>query len=333
MTFIESLKDRASALQTTLAFPELTDSRTAVAVARLLGEKVCSVTAVGYRKDVRETLASVGIDTDIKIVDPTDRDTVERYTAVFREQFHGSISEDNAIQVVQDPLILAGLLVSEGTVDGVVAGAIHPTRDVIRAAVRTIGIDEGVDIVSSAFYMLVPSFRGVDGEVLTFSDAGVIPEPTPNELADIGIAAARARSLIVNDEPRVAFLSYSTHSSASGPAVEKIIEAVAIFQQRFPEVQVDGELQGDAALIESVARSKAPRSSVAGKANVLIFPDLNSANIAYKLVQRITGCLALGPILQGLRRPYNDLSRGSSSEEIFDVACITALMGKSNGSE
>tara|TARA_Y100000590_G_scaffold139311_2_gene159518 strand:+ start:4287 stop:5288 length:1002 start_codon:yes stop_codon:yes gene_type:complete len=333
VSFIKSLEDRASAIQATLAFPELTDPRTAVAVARLLEQGVCSVTAVGYREDVLETLASVGIDTDIKIIDPTERSTLERYTAVIHERFDGSISEDNAIQLVQDPLMLAGLLVSEGAADGVVAGAIHPTPDVIRAAVRTIGTDEGVDIVSSAFYMLVPSFRGVDGEVLTFSDAGVIPEPTPNELADIGIAAARARGLIVNDEPRVAFLSYSTHSSASGPAVEKVIEAVAIFRQRFPEVQVDGELQGDAALIESVARSKAPRSSVAGKANVLIFPDLNSANIAYKLVQRITGCRALGPILQGLRRPYNDLSRGSSSEEIFDVSCITALMGKSDGSE
>ena len=332
MTFLESLKTRARALQTTLAFPEATDARTAAAIARLLGEGVCSITAVGSPQAVREALVSAGVDADaIDIVDPIDQPTVDRYAALLRERSGGRLSEKKAIQVARDPLMLAGLLVSEGIVDGVVAGAIHATRDIIRAAVRTVGPDEGVNTVSSAFYMLVPSFRGVDDEVLTFADAGVIPEPTPDELADIGAAAARARALVVNDEPRVAFLSYSTLGSASGPMVDKVIQAVELFRERLPGVPADGELQGDAALIDSVARRKAPGSSVAGQANILIFPDLNSANIAYKLVQRITGCRALGPILQGLRRPYNDLSRGASADEVFDVACITALMAKGTG--
>ena len=328
MTFLESLRTRARALQGRVAFPEAAEARAAAAIARLLGESVCSVTAVGPRTAVCEALESAGGDPDaIDIVDPTDQPTMDRYTALLRERLGGRLSENRAIKTVGDPLMLAGLLASEGTVDGVVAGATHPTRDVIRAAVRTVGPEEGVDTVSSAFYMLVPSFRGLDDEVLTFADAGVIPEPTPDELADIAVAAAKARALVVNDEPRVAFLSYSTLGSASGPPVDKIIKAVRLFRERLPGVLADGELQGDAALIDSVARRKAPESSVAGRANVLIFPDLNSANIVYKLVQRITGCRALGPILQGLRRPYNDLSRGVSSDEVFDVACITVLMG------
>jgi phosphate acetyltransferase len=218
------------------------------------------------------------------------------------------------------------LLVAHGTADGVVAGALHPTRDIIRAALLAIGTADGVDAVSSAFYMLVPSSRGMDDEVLTLADAGVIPEPTADELADIGVVSARVRSLVVGDEPRVAYLSYSTLGSASGESVDRVVRAVEIFRERLPEVYVDGELQGDAALIDSVARRKAPGSSVAGRANVLVFPDLNSANIAYKLVQRITGGQALGPILQGLRRRYNDLSRGASADGILAVSCITALM-------
>jgi phosphate acetyltransferase len=329
VTFLESLKTRARALRATLAFPEASDPRTAAAIAQLLSEGICSVVAVGSPRLVGEALAAVAVDADaVDIVDPANESTVDRYAAMLLERMGDRLTDARADQLARDPLMVAGLLVGEGRADGVVAGAVHSTSEVIRAAIRTIGPAEGVESVSSVFYMLVPSFRGVDDEVLTFADAGVIPEPTSQELADIGVAAARARALVVDDQPRVAFLSYSTLGSASGEAVDKVIRAVELFRERLPEVPVDGELQGDAALIESVARHKAPGSSVAGKANVLIFPDLNSANIAYKLVQRITGGRALGPILQGLRRPYNDLSRGASVDEVFDVACITSLMGK-----
>ena len=332
MTFLESLATRARALQATVAFPEASDSRTAAAIARLLDDRVCAVVAVGSRRGVREALAATEADVDaVHIVDPTDQPTVDRYAALLRQRLGDRVSDSTADRLARDPLTVAGLLVGEGTADGVVAGVAHPTKEIIRAAIRTIGPAEGVDTMSSAFYMLVPSFRGVGDEVLTFADAGVIPEPSSGELADIGVAAARARALVVNDEPRVAFLSYSTLGSASGAAVDRVVRAVELFRERLPDVPVDGELQGDAALIEAVASRKAPGSSVAGRANVLIFPDLNSANIAYKLVQRITGCRALGPILQGLQRPYNDLSRGASADEIFDVACITALMGKRGG--
>ena len=332
MSFLECLKTRARALGANLAFPEATDARTAAAIARLLEEGVCSVTAIGSPEAVCAALVAADVDPDaVGIVDPADPSTVARYTVALRERLGGRLSEARALRTVEDPLMLAGLVASEGVADGVVAGATHRTGDVIRAAIRSVGPAAAVDTVSSTFYMLVPSFRGVDDEVLTFADAGVIPEPTALELAEIGVAAARERALVVKDEPHVAFLSYSTLGSATGPPVDKVIRAVELFRERLPTVRVDGELQVDAALIDSVARHKAPESSVAGNANVLIFPDLNSANIAYKLVQRITGCRALGPILQGLRLPYNDLSRGASSDEVFDVACITALMGKDAG--
>ena len=262
MSFLESLEARARTLQARLAFPEATDARTAAAIARLLDSGVCSVVAVGPPPpSVRDALEAVGVDVgSVEVVDPTHEPTAHRSAAVLRDRAGDRLQDGGADQLARDPLVAAGLLVEEGKVDGVVAGAVYPTGDVIRAAIRTIGTAEGVDTVSSAFYMLVPSFRGVDDEVLTFADAGVIPEPTSHELADIGVAAAKARSLVVNDEPHVAFLSYSTLGSASGAAVDKVVRAVELFRERLPGVPVDGELQGDAALIDSVpsARRRGP---------------------------------------------------------------------------
>jgi phosphate acetyltransferase len=224
------------------------------------------------------------------------------------------------------PLIFGGLLVRTGEADGSVAGAVNTTADVLRAALWTIGPAQGIQTVSSAFYMVVPAFRGDDGEVLTFTDGGVVPNPTPLQLCDIAIAAARARRLIVGDEPRVAFLSYSTRGSAGGPGVTNVREALEHFREREPDVAADGELQVDAAIIPDVARRKAPDSLVKGRANVLVFPDLDAGNIGYKLVQRLAGAPAIGPILQGLAKPCNDLSRGASASDILHVACITALL-------
>jgi phosphate acetyltransferase len=204
--------------------------------------------------------------------------------------------------------------------------AVHATSDVLRAALLCIGAAPGLDTVSSSFYMVVQPFRGTEQpEVLTFTDAGVLPGPDALQLADIAVAAAAERRRIVGDEPRVAFLSYSTHGSADGPEVRKMREAFRVFRERKPEIVADGELQADAALIASVAHRKAPGSPVAGSANILVFPDLDAGNIAYKLVQRLAGAEALGPVLQGLARPFNDLSRGASSDDIVNVACITAL--------
>jgi phosphate acetyltransferase len=218
--------------------------------------------------------------------------------------------------------------VRRGEADGSVAGAVYATADVLRAALTCVGAAPGVSTVSSSFYMVVRDFRGRGEEVLTFTDAGVVPAPTTPQLADIAVAAAGARRRVVGDEPRVAFLSYSTRGSASGAGIDQVREALELFRQRMPDVPADGELQADAALVEAVALRKAPGSNVAGRANVLIFPDLNAGNIAYKLVERLAGAIAIGPIIQGLAKPCNDLSRGATWEDIVDVACVTALMAR-----
>jgi phosphate acetyltransferase len=226
---------------------------------------------------------------------------------------------------VRDPLFFAAMMLGTGEVHAGVCGAVNTTGDVIRAGLWCVGMLPGVKTVSSSIYMVVPPFRSDAEEVLTFTDPAIVPDPTPEQLADIAFAAATARPKLVGDEPRVAFLSYSTKCSAEGPAIEKVQRAVEIFRAKHPEIAADGELQLDAALIASVGERKCPGSPVAGRANVLVFPDLDAGNIGYKLTQRLAHAEAIGPISQGMAKPWNDLSRGATADDVANVACIAAL--------
>lgn len=331
MDFLRSLHQKAIAASRTIVLPEGSEPRTLKAAEIITREKLAKVILVGIEAEIRKAAEKEKADiSGIQIVEPLKSELYKDFCDTFFELRKAKgVTPEQSAETMKNEVYFATMMVHKGLADGLVSGAIHSTGDTIRPALQIIKTKPGIKSVSSSFVMLVPDCKMGSNGMFVFGDCAVNIDPTASELAEIAISSAETAKVLCDMEPKVAMLSFSTYGSAKHQYVDKVTEAVKIIKASAPDLKVDGDIQADAAIVASVGKTKCPESKIAGEANVLVFPDLQSGNIGYKLVQRLAKAEAVGPFLQGIAKPVNDLSRGCSVEDIVNVVAITAVQAAS----
>jgi len=332
MSFIEDIMNRAKQDRKTIVLPEATDIRTLKATDKILKENFCKIILVGNEKEVLNLAKENQLDiSGAEIVNPLAAENYEEYVNAFYElRKHKGMTEEKAKELMLDPVFFGMMMVKQEKADGLVSGAAHSTADTLRPALQILKTAPGTKLVSTFVVMVVPNCEFGENGVFAFADCGLNQNPNSEELSEIAISTAKSFKQIIGKEPRVAMLSYSTMGSAKAEEVDKVRIATELAKEKEPELAVDGEMQFDAAIVPEIAKSKAPESKVAGKANTLVFPDLQAGNIGYKLVERLAKAEAYGPICQGMAKPVNDLSRGCKAEDIVGVVAITCVQAQNN---